>query len=66
LIHVIFTRGIRWKDQHAGPGTELDVSMQDARELISLNAIKDVILLQENQPIDTFKLPSTKQLRRTL
>jgi hypothetical protein len=67
LIHVVFARGIRWKGNHVGPGTEMDVSIPDARELLNANAIRDVKLPIKEQPfVSTFKLPSTKQLRRTL
>jgi hypothetical protein len=64
-IHVVFARGIRWKGNHVGAGTELDVSVGDAKELLMSNAIKDVKLPSSEQPLHAFKIPSTKQLRRS-
>jgi len=41
------------------------VSIADAKELLMANAINDVKLLSLEQPLPVFKIPSTKQLRRT-
>lgn len=56
--------GIRWKGNHVSIGTELDVSVADAKELILVNATEDVKLPAEAPPVPVFKVPSTKQLRR--
>lgn len=64
LIHVVFVRGIRWKGNHVGPGTEMDVTITEARLLMGEGTIKDVNLPIPDQIQSAFKLPSTKQLRR--
>lgn len=64
LIHIVFIRGIRWKGNHEGPGTELDVTIAEAKELMFEGTIKEIKLPADPQPITAFKLPSTNSLRR--
>ena len=44
VIHVIFIRGVRYKGNHVGIGTELAVPVVEAKELSSANATEDVKL----------------------